>query len=894
MIAAPSVVERILTWAVGDAAVASNVIGDLREERAEVADRRGRFAASIWYGGQALFIGLRYLGASLRRGLLGTAGDAILDVRPTLRSLLRAPVTSVAGVLSLAVGIGLMTAVAMVVNAIWLSPLPYPSAPRIADVEDIHPVEVCQGCSVGMSYDAFRRLEDDVSVFSQMAAMRGRSANLAVGDEARPLAIGEVSGDLAAVLGFRAALGRLIVAEDTRPGAANVLLLSHSLWRSRFASDPGIVGRTVDLDGTSHTVIGVLDGTARPLDRARAWVPLRAEDQAPGFEPRGLWVLGRLAEDVEWDVARDVIAAWGERTYADDPTLEPGWSARIQPLRVSLLSEAPPLSMMLALLVAGAIVLGIACLNLAAVLLARTVRRERELGVRLALGSSRWRLVRVVLSEAALLSAAAAVLGAAVAATVVQAVARRFAANLPGWMVLELDPAVLAGVTVVAVVAVLASGLLPLRRALGLEAADGVLGRIQSRASSPRLGAHDLLLGMQIALGVVLVGGCVTAVHQAARVSDFSDIGHRYEDLLSASVSLPEGRYMDTESAAELSRMLAQSVQGLSSVSEAAVSRTLFLGSWGSAEGGSPVRVEDAPSSVPDRVVPRHSLAVSAGYLELFQIPILAGRTILDSDGPGGEAVAVVSESAAGALWPTLDAQATVGRRFVVEGGQQTQWFRVVGVAGDVVVNVRSESRRATPRIYAALSQTSPTLIPDNPGGDRLSVVVDRAGTLTPGDVETAVRGVDPDLALAELISVEDQLRRWIAPTVLTAGLLAALAAVTVGLLMLGVFGTLSYRGAMLRTELGIRVAFGGRPADLVWTVAARTVRVVAISLALGVGFSFVMASSLQGGGIPLGGDDAWHVVVTVALLAVLCAVGCVAPVRQAIRVDPVESLTAE
>lgn len=886
--------DRILTWAVGDPATASNVIGDLREEHAAVVRRRGTLVGAAWYTVHALLITGRYLGASLWRGVSGAAGDAVLDARPTLRSLLRAPATSAAGVVSLAVGIGLTTAVAMVVNAVWVSPLPYPSPERLVDIEDAHPLEVCQGCSAGMSYQAFRELQRDVEVFSQVAAMRGRSANLTVGDGARPLQVAEVSGDLGALLGFRAALGRSIVPEDTRAGATPVLLLSHEVWTSRLAGDPNVLGREVALDGRLHTVVGVLEAGTRPLDRSRAWVPLVEGEQPEGYDRRDLWVLGRLREGVAWETAEEVVASWGRRTYGDGATLEPGWSARLQPLRASLLSEAPPLSMMLALLVAGSTVLAIASLNLAAVLLARTIRRERELGVRLALGSSRFRLVRVVLSEAVILAVAAALLGAVVAVTAVQTVAERFAVNLPGWMTPELDLRVLAAVAVTGAVAAMVSGVLPLRRALGLGAGQAVAGRIQSRESSARLGAHDVLLGVQIALGVVLVGGCVTAVNQLVRISDFTNIGHRYEGLLSVSVSLPEGRYTDPESASMASRELVESMEGLPAVSAAAASRTLFLGSWGSADGESPVRVEGAESPVPDRIVPRHSLAVSAGYLELFEIPVIAGRTILPSDGAGAEAVAVVSAGAARALWPGVDPAATVGRRFTVEGGAENQSFQVAGVAGDIVVNVRSESRRTTPRIYTALSQTSPTLISNNPGGHSVAIVVDRTGSVAPNEVQAAVRRTDPDMAVAEIISVEDQLRRWIAPAVFTAGLLAALAGVTVGLLLLGVFGTLSYRGALLRRELGIRVAFGGRPADLTWTVAARTVRVVGISLGIGVLFSLAMSSSVQGSGVPLGGGSPGHIFVTVALLALMCALGCIAPVRRAVRVDPVESLTTD
>jgi len=888
----PRLLERILARVVPDGASWPSVLGDLAEEYAGLARRRGALAAGLWYFGQGVTIGVPYLGWTVRAVAIELMRGLGMDLRYTFRGLKSNPAVTLVAVLSLSLGTGLVTTAGSLINGIWFAALPYDDAHELVDLEDTHPTEVCRGCSPGTSYASFLEWRDGLGVFGGIGAMDGRSANLTLGGQTRQEPIAAVTGNLTALLGLRTLLGRPILPEDEAASAPAVMVLSHGLWETEFGADPSVLGRSVQVDGRPHSIVGVLAPEARALDRSRAWVPLRATEMEPGYDARGLWVIGRLPSAISVDAADAAIGAFASRAYSDDPALETGWSARARPLRDVLIEGTVPPSGAAALMGAAVIVLLLGSVNLAALLLSRVVEREREMGIRLALGSSRVSLIRFVLLEATTLSVVGGLGGLLLSVVAVDALSAGLDGVAPAWIRFPLDVRVLASALGAVALAAMVCGLLPFRRALGARPGQGVIARL-ARSRRGRLGVRDLLLGTQVVLGVLLVQGGATAVRSFLRVSNFDDIGYRYEGIYTLALGIPEAELTDEDAADALLTRLAERLVAHPSVSRAVPNRSLFLGSWGDRTAPSPVRVEGAEEPVSNEVVPRHSLSVGAGYFDLLQIPLLAGRPILPTDRPGAEPAAVVSVRAGEILWPGEAVQDLPGRRFEVnDGSGAARWYTVVGVSGDVVSNVNSESRRVNPRIYTALSQTPADLISDNPNAG-LGFVLALSGPTPVADRWEDWLQAGPGLSVTYAAPFVETLRRNITEARVMATLMSTLSLVALGLLVIGLYGTLSHRISTMKTEIGIRVALGARSGELVRAVSHRIARVLAAAFIVG-GVAALVVGRFTAGSVPVGGRDPGLLAIVALVLAVSFTLAALTPLRRALRIDPIESLKTD
>jgi putative ABC transport system permease protein len=889
----PRIFRRLLERAVPpDGASGPTVAGDLHEEWAEARSRRGRIRADAWYAAQALAIALPYLSARLGRGVVDPVAGLIhglgLDLRHTARSLARSPGTVLVAVLSLALGIGLTTAAASFVVATFFPRLPYPAVDRLMVLEDDHPVEVCSGCSPGTSWRSFHEWRSELTVFEAVEASAGLSAMLEIGGErSGTVRLAAVSGGYADLLGARTVAGRAIGPGDDRPGAPRVVVLGHGLWTERFGRAPGVVGRTVRLDGRPHAVVGILSGDTRTLGRSDAWVALEPALSAADrdYQARRLSVLARRSREVDAEEADQALADLAGARYAASLSLEAGWSARARPLEASLRDDVAPLSAGVAILTAPLLVLLIASLNLASLLLARVMDRRHELGVRAALGSGRARLLRVAMQESLALAAVGGLAGVGLARAGVEALARGTAGMAPGWAVYELDLRVLALAGGSTLLTAVVCAVLPLAWTWSRGAARLLGGPSATRAGPGWAWKQNLLLGGQIVLGTILVAGAATSARTFLRVADFDTLGYRWRGLATLPVALPEGA-ADSVDRADLALRVRRALATQPLVAAASGSAPLFLGSWGAPEADSPVRAAGAAAPVSNRVVPRHSLAVLPGWLELMEIPLRAGRTLDDTDGPGADPAAVVSEASARILWPDSDPTEVVGRRFLVSDGEAEHGFTVVGVAGDVVTNPRRESRRTSPRIYTSLAQTPVTLLDATPGSG-LAMILD-VGDAGPGaaDWEPIVRSVEPDAAVGTAEEYAVALGRWLTSIRVTAVLMSVLGMLAIGLLALGIYGTLAYRVAAVRHEIGIRMALGAPSAAVVRTTTIGVAKVFGVALAVGATLAVPVAGAVRGGGVPVGSSDVFLLAAVAAALLVVGAAGCLVPVRRALRVD--------
>ncbi|MEM7415958.1 MAG: FtsX-like permease family protein [Gemmatimonadota bacterium] len=893
----PALFRKLLAHVVPDGASGPSVLGDLHEEYVRIYGSRGHARAHLWYATQVVMIGIPYAAATsaavAQRSLVGLGQGLSLDLRHAARGLRANGVMTAVAVSSLVVGTGGAIASAGLVDALWLSPLPYPGAQRLVDLEDMHDQHVCSGCSAGASYRSFSEWQT-LDFFEDVTAMSGGSRTMEVGDRSIPVPATEVAENFFDFMGGRTSLGRFILTGDAAADAPAVVVLGHGLWTGAFGADSSVVNTSIRIDGLPHTVVGVMGRDFRALDRARMWTALRDPGASSSFDQRELWVIARLSAGVTTQEADMGLRTYAASRYSSVSGLEPGWYAKVESLRSVVSDEIGPLGMGMGLLAATLIVLFVACANLAALMLARVTEREAELGIRIALGSNRFRLARVAVLESVVIAVLGTGIGLLAAVALTELVGERARGAFPGWVDLGLDARMAAMAVATTVGTAVACGLLPALRSYSVKPGRESLHAALGGRDRDRLRRHDLLLGVQVALGVVLVGGALSAARSVVRVIDFDSLGHRYAGIHTVEIDSPVGTHGTLAESNELVEALGVALGAHPSVGGWVATRPLFLGSWGNADGPSPVRTEGSVEAVPDRVVPRHSLAVGAGYFEQMEIPLLVGRGIGLGDRVGGDPVAVVSAAGARALWGDVAPTDVLGRGFSVELSGGTQSFTVVGVSRDVVGNPRSERRRAMPMIYTALAQTEPWAFDHGPARD-VTFQLDLRST-PPGlpEVEAIVSESRAGVAVARSGSLRDTLLLWIMPVLIIGAVMTALSTIGLGLLMLGVYGTLSYRVARSRRELGVRIAIGARPVEVFRAASHRVVRVLAVSGLIGIGISAPVAHTIGAGDIPLGGSDPWVLVMTATVLASLCGLSCLGPVRRALATDPIESLKSD
>ncbi len=891
----PRRLERFLGRRIPDGASGrSSILGDLHQEYRRLHSQRGRVAANLWYAAQALGLVVPWALVSARTRVSEAASGLVLDLRVTLRGLRRHPTLVVVGVGSLALGSGMVTGSATLLNGAWFAPLPWPASDRLVDLEDTHPTEVCRDCSPGTSHRAFDEWRDAFSgIFDHLEASHRQTANLRLGDASMTIFASEVTPGLGEILALQMRVGRGLDAGDALRGAPPVAVLTHGLWQRAFGEDPAIIGRRIEVDGTTHVVVGVLDRASRTLTRTDLLVPLGTAPAGASYEDRDLWVVARLAEGMPLATADDVVRSQAGRMYAADPELTAGWSARAVPLREVLARSGPDPAASLAVVALCLIVLLVAALNLATLLLARVTQRTHELGVRAALGAGRIRVARAAVLDAVVLATAGGVLGLVLTWIGREVALATFAAEMPTWASFPIDLRVGAAAIASVVLASLVTGLLPLTRALAVGRHPGLTAGVAiSRPHRSR--GRDLLLGAQIVLGIVLVAGSGSALRTFRTVSDFDRLGYRWEGLQNVTVRPPGLDEASGSGTAALAARLEAALAEHPGVEAHALSRTLFLGSWGSEEAASPVHVAGDAEPMGNTRVPRHSQAVGAGFFELNEIPILAGRGVTAADVEGTPPAAVVSEDAARAMWPDLPATEVVGEAFTLSVGSTRRTFQVVGVSAPLIARAWSEAGMTEPRIYTSLAQTVEGLYDNSPEGSLLLRVDPRGEAQSAEAWADWLAAVAPGASVVSVQGVDAVLRRSIQGIRITGILLSALAALVLALFAIGIYGTVSYRIAADRRGIGIRIALGADGAAVVRSVGGRLARLVAASTALGAGAAWAADRVFTAGGVPLGAASPVVLVGVCLLVAVSAALACGAPLRAALRIDPAESLRPE
>ncbi len=784
------------------------------------------------------------------------------DVRYAIRAFLRTPGFTLAAVLTLALGVGATTAMFSVVHAVLLRPLPYADAERLVTTRG--------------SLPDLRDFEAASQSFEGVAMWASNLYNLRTGDETQQVRGGQVTRNLLPLLGVQPVLGRNFTAEDEQQ---HTVILSDALWRSRFGGDPAIVGQTLDLGGTSYSIIGVAPPWFRfPAADFQLWAPLRLiEQQAPKQAANRAFRIfsgvARLKAGATLQQAQAEAAASSARVAREFPATNEGVSLALVPLHERLVGDVR--AALKVLLGTVGLLLLIACANVANLMLARTTVRDREFAIRAALGARRQRLVRQLITESLTLAIAGGLLGLLLAAWAVDALPATLESRLPRADGIRLDGAVLAFSFGATLLTGLAFGLVPAFQAgrgpsASLkESGRGVAGSARGRQIRRTIAA------LEIALAVVVLVGAGLLVRSFLALTA-QDAGFNAERLLSFNVQfvpLP-----DEASRVQAAAQLIEELSQLSGVEAAGAATGLA--------GVTPQR--STRFAVEGRTLTAEQesalfIAVTPGYFKALQTPVLQGRPLEHQDAAGRIPVALINQTLANQLFPAGDA---VGRRLrIVNPEQSSDWRTIVGVVGDVNYDGLNDPIR--PVLYTPFAQTPffwLYVMVRTPGGvDSMTQVL-----------RTAVRDVSPALTAANIQPMTALLAGSVAEPRFHMLLVSAFAAVALLLSALGIYGVIAYSVAQRTHEIGVRMALGAERNDVLRLVVAEGLAVGGAGVILGLAAAAVLTRVMAGLLFGVAPRDPLTFFAGGSLLLVVAVAATYIPARRATRVEPVAALRME
>jgi predicted permease len=794
------------------------------------------------------------------------------DIRYAVRTLRKSPGFTATAVAVLALAIGANTAMFSVLNAVLLRPLPYPSPKQLVMLWSEIP---SQGLREGRSaYWNVEQWRSQSKSFAEMAFFDGISATLTNQDRAERISATRTSPNLFALLGVQPLRGRIFSPEEAEQ-RQRVALISHRFWQARFAASPDAIGATINLDGAPFRIVGILPPDFRFGD-ANVWQP---HTLYPDWENvrrargSGFWnVLGRLRPGVTIEEAQAEMNAIARHLDEQSPAPDRNRGIRVTPLSLHVVGTNSRLALWM---LSGAVlfVLLIAATNVASLSLARGASRDREIAIRVALGASRARIVRQLVVESLMLTAAAGMLGLLLAAGGIRVILASKPVNLARLDEVSLDPHVLGWALFLCILTGILVGLAPARIAVRRELRISADAGGRGTAGIAAVRARRTLVITEIALAMVLLAGAGLLVRSLWSV-EAVDLGFRPERVLlvwlAPPASLPGARRADY-----YQRVLKQ-VQSLPGLESAGVASEVFIGS------GSPVPFtaegNDRPAS--GRMTVR-SDEVSDGFFHTIGTPLLRGRAFSPADGPDSQRVAIINDQMARRLWPGRD---PVGRRFKLGAADSDQpWFTVVGIAADM--RRQGFESDPIPQMFQPLAQNPP----------RGAILVVRTLTDDPlklaAAVQVAVRSVEKYAPVYAVTTLETQLGNFVTQRRFQTSLLAGFSIVALLIAAIGIYGLIQYSVATRTHEIGIRMAVGAQTGDVFRMIIGEGLKLSLTGVVLGLGGASWLAhelSTLLFGVTPA--DPLTFVTVSLLLTAV-AVLASYLPARRAMKIEPITAL---
>ena len=721
-------------------------------------------------------------------------------------------------------------------------------------------------------------------VFSGLAGYTGMNFSLTGRGTPQRVYAARVTSNFFDLLGITLAIGRAFRPDEDRPGGERIVLLSYGFWESQFGGDPQVVGQMLTLSGEAYTVVGVLPREFQFAKRGQAqvWVPLNPN---PGESARRSFhwvnVIGRLRPEVTVAQAQAEMTRLAQRLAAEYPDTNRGGDVRVVPLHEEIVGPVQPV--LFALLGAVGMVLLIACVNVANLLLARAKTRQKEVAIRLALGATQWRLLRLVLTESVILSLCGGALGLVWARWGVNLIMARIPAQvmtqMPYLRGLSLNLGVLEFTLAISLLTGIVFGLVPAMQASRWDLQDSLKEGTRTAGGSAQRRLRNALVVSEIALSLVLLAGAGLLMKSLVRLLEVNP-GFETQNLLAAEISAPDARYSDQQRNEIFLSQLLDRVGSIPGVRGAGLIDVTPLHGGGTTG----FAVEGRPAPAPGEAPEANTRDVSPNYFSVMGIPLIRGRFFTDQDRSGSPLVLIVNKNLADKVFPGQDA---IGHRFIFIFDSHPTAAEIVGVVGDEKLG--SLDQRTTPVLYSSSFQTNDT---------ELTLVVRANGD--PANVTAAVRAevasLDPNVLVNSAITlktiIEDSpsvfMRRF------PALLVGAFAGLAVLLSAIGIYGVLSYLVTQRTREIGVRMALGAQRSSILRLLLGEGMRLAALGIAIGLvaaaGATRLLATLLFGV-LP---TDPYVLLTVTGLIAVVTLAACSIPARRAMKVDPMVALRYE
>jgi len=814
------------------------------------------------------------------------------DVRYGLRLLAKNPGFSALVIFTLALGIGANTAIFSVVNAVLLRPLPFEEPDRLVQIWHTPPQASFPGIpTFAVSPANFLDWRARSQAFEGMSAYGFGQYTLTGTGHPEAVRMVAVTSGFFSILRAQPLLGRAFLAEEDSPGRDHEVVLSYNLWRSRFGADRDIVGKNIALNEHAFTVIGVMGPnfefpiSTDPTYSPQMWKPLGWTDQDRAIRDNHNYaVVARLKTGVTLQQARAELDSVSNQLAQQYPGDDKGWGATAIRLREDLVGDVRPA--LLILLGAVALVLLIACANVANLLLAKAMSRRKEIAIRVAMGASRPRLLQQGISETVLMALAGGALGLVFAHYGVILIVRFLAQRLPRSTEIALDGWVFTFALGVSLLSGIAVGLLSALRFAKNDVSESLkqgLGRTSSDSGGTR--TRNILVVSEVALSLMLLIGAGLLIRSLSVLRHVNP-GFDPSRLLTLEVAIPSTKFSEPMQQVRYFDRVLDQVRGLPGVQSAGLIDSLPL------SGGShqPVSVEGRPV-VPMADQPEVDVRlISPGYISAMHIALLSGRDIDPSDVQGRPGAVLISQSFAKLFWPNEN---PIGKHLTL------YFFRdlprvVVGVVADVKLDALNETR-PTPALYTPLAQVAPTT-----GGTWRSFGMNLA-VRTNADplnvvsmVTNSIREVDAEVPLLNLQTMEDSVSASLSPQRFTMLLLVAFAGTALLLAAAGIYGVMAYMVTRRTREIGVRMALGAAAGDVLRLVIGQGMWTTAIGVAIGIGGAIALTRTMQSLLFGVSTTDPMTLAGVVLLLAAVSVFACWIPARRATKVDPLVALRYE
>jgi putative ABC transport system permease protein len=804
------------------------------------------------------------------------------DIRFGFRTLAKSPGFTAIAIVALALGIGANTAIFSIADAFLLKPINIPDPEHLVIAGEMAPQQTTDLNSVAPAN--YRDWQEQARTFEVMGADQWDEVNLTGIGAPEKIQGFLVSINFFELCSARPLYGRVFLSGEDQPGHDNVVVLSQILWERRFGADPKIIGQNIHLDGKPYNVVGIMPRKFVFPQTVELWLPMALKpDEWQQRNNHTLMVIGKLKPGETLKSANAELRTIARRLADTYPATNRGWSARAVGIREFEVGDETR-SYTFLLLGGVGFVLLIVCANVANLQFVRAASRQKELAIRVALGGSRWRMVRQLLTESMITSFAGAALGLLFAQWSIHTVLRYMPAEvakyIPGWYDIRLDSRALIFTILAAVVAGLMSGILPAFQSSRLDINETL--KEGGRSSSAGRGRHRLrnaLVIVQVTLATVLLilsGLLVRGFHTMLDLNN----GFRPESLLTMRVNLPDTRYAKTEQWRQFFDQALDHLSALPGVQSAAETSWVPFGDGGATQ---PFSIQEKPWRDASEMPISASLVVSSNYLDMMRIPLLQGRTVTAQDGPDTESVTVISQSLARAFFPN---DSPIGQHIKIGAADsKNPWMTIVGIVGNVKMQwIDTRPTYAFYRPYKQLARPYGSFVLRTSGDPMLLASGARA----------AVAAVDPEEALIDVMPMSKVVSNSIIGLAYVSVMMGVMGLMALLLSALGVYGVMAFTVTERTHEIGVRMALGAQTSNVIRLVVGKGLLLTGLGLAIGLPIAFVssrlLASLIYGVGAF---DLPTFAGVSVILFAVV-TVACWFPARRATRVDPIVALRYE